>query len=162
MGTVKGGETMAEQRRSADDVVARREGAADRRLGRAALRAADAERRADGDPERIEDGARTPSPERLQDGETPAERDRREAANVRRGMDPARIDEGALTPMPVADPDEAAKALEDRRKLEAENREAGRSPTRIEAGAMTPMPPLPGGMTTDHPDAAMGRPGGDR
>lgn len=125
-------------------------------MGRQAARAADADARRDGDPNRIEDGALSPTPERLSIGADREERMAREAKNVADGNHPLRIEEGALTEMPTVDPDEVEKEREARRKLMADNVRAGRSAVRIEDGAVTPMPPLIG-ATTDHPNAAMGK-----
>jgi hypothetical protein len=127
-------------------------------MGRQAARAADAAARADGDPNRIEAGALSPTPERLSIG---ADRDDRlalERKNVAAGNNPARIEAGALTPMETADPDEAEKARQERAKLMAENVRAGIDPVRIEDGAVTPMPPNVG-HSVDFEGAALA--GGD-
>ena len=128
----------------------------DRRLGRAVVRQADAERRADGDPARIEAGALTETAPPLSRGEPSAERRAREQANRAAGNDPARIAEGAVTPTPTHDVDAAARALANARRLADENRRAGIDPVRIDAGALTPMPGQTPGVRTTDPNAAMG------
>jgi hypothetical protein len=123
-------------------------------MGRQAARAADAAARADGDPNRIEAGALSPTPERLSIGGDRDERMAHEAKNRAAGNHPLRIEEGALTEMAVDDPDEAEKARRERSKLMAENVRAGREPVRIEDGAVTPMPPNVG-HNVDFEGAAM-------
>jgi hypothetical protein len=123
-------------------------------MGRQAARAADAAARADGDPNRIEAGALSPTPERLSIGGDREARMELERRNVAAGNNPARIDAGALTEMAVEDPDEAEQARQERAKLMAENVRAGREPVRIEDGALTPMPPNVG-HNVDFAGAAM-------